>query len=62
MVGRRRGIDLSHPYETSNVTLVRLCDFDAGEVRDGISASSLADARNTVDNLAGKMTAEEADC
>jgi PPM family protein phosphatase len=56
------GVDLSHPYETSNVTLDRLCDFDAGEVRDGISASSLVDARDKVDNLAGKMTAAEADC
>jgi protein phosphatase len=56
------GIDLSHPYETSNVTLDRLCDFDAGEVHDGISASSLADARDKVDNLAGKMTPAEADC
>ena len=56
------GLDLSHAYESSNVTLDRLCDFDAGQVRDGISASSLADARQTVDNLAGKMTAAEADC
>jgi serine/threonine protein phosphatase PrpC len=56
------GIDLSHTYESSNVTLDRLCDFDAGEVRDGISASSLDDARDTVDNLASKMTPAEADC
>jgi len=56
------GIELSHPYETTNVTLDRLCEFDAGEVRDGISASSLADARETVDNLAAKMTAAGAGC
>jgi serine/threonine protein phosphatase PrpC len=56
------GLDLSHPYETSNVTLDRLCKFDAGEVRDGISASSLEDARKTVDNLAAKMTADGAGC
>jgi len=56
------GITLSRTYETTNVTLDRLCDFQAGEVRDGISATSLADAHETVDNLAGKMTDEEADC
>ncbi len=56
------GLDLSHPYESSNVTLDRLCEFDAGEVRDGISASSLEDARKTVDNLAGKMTDAGAGC
>jgi protein phosphatase len=56
------GVDLSHPYESSNVTLDRLCKFDADEVRDGMSATSLADARKTVDDLAGQMTAAEADC
>ena len=56
------GIDLSHPYESTNVTLDRLCEFDAGEVRDGISATSLADARKTVDNLAEKMTDAGAGC
>jgi serine/threonine protein phosphatase PrpC len=56
------GIDLSHPFESSNVTLDRLCKFDAGEVRDGISASSLTDARKTVDDLAKQMTAAEANC
>jgi protein phosphatase len=56
------GVELSRAYESTNVTLDRLCDFDAGEVRDGIGASSLADARDKVDNLAGKMTEPEADC
>ena len=56
------GVDLSHPYESSNVTLDRLCEFDADEVREGISAESLDDARKTVDDLAGQMTASEADC
>ena len=56
------GINLSHPFESTNVTLDRLCKFDAGEVRDGISASSLADARKTVDDLAKQMTPAEANC
>ena len=56
------GIDLSHPFESTNVTLDRLCKFDADEVRDGISATSLADARKTVDDLAKQMTTAEANC
>jgi serine/threonine protein phosphatase PrpC len=56
------GFELSHPYESSNVTLDRLCDFDANRVRDGIDASNLADARDKVDNLATLMTADKADC
>jgi protein phosphatase len=54
------GIDLSAPYETTNVELDRLSDFEADNVREGIDASSLADARNTVERLAGKMRPEEA--
>ncbi len=57
------GIDLSHPYQSSNVTLDRLCDFDADKVREGIDVDSLDDAHDTVSNLAGQMTADpEADC
>jgi len=56
------GLDLSHPYETSNVTLDRLCDFESQEVREGIDATSLADAHKTVDNLAAKMTDAGTDC
>jgi PPM family protein phosphatase len=54
------GFELSHPYESSNVTLDRLSDFQADQVRDGIDASSLADARKTVDGLAQKMKPESA--
>jgi serine/threonine protein phosphatase PrpC len=46
------GVDLSHPYETSNVSLDLLSDYQAGQVRDGIDADSLEDARQTVQNLA----------
>ena len=48
------GIDLSHPYETSNVELSQLSDYDAELVREGITANNLANARETVDNLATK--------
>lgn len=50
------GIDLSKPYETTNVDLDRLSDFEAQNVREGIDASSLADARETVASLAAKMS------
>ncbi|HET6939582.1 MAG TPA: serine/threonine-protein phosphatase, partial [Nocardioides sp.] len=54
------GLDLSKPYETSNVTLDRLSDFDAESVREGLDATSLADARHKVENLAEKMSPEGA--
>ncbi len=50
------GIDLAQPYETSNVTLDRLSDFEAQNVREGIDAASLADARDTVESLAQNMS------
>jgi serine/threonine protein phosphatase PrpC len=52
------GFDLSHPFESTNVTLDRLSDFQADQVREGIDASSLADARKKVENLAGEMAPE----
>ncbi|GAB3244542.1 PP2C family protein-serine/threonine phosphatase [Nocardioides dilutus] len=50
------GLELSEPYERSNVDLTRLSDFDARQVRDGIDAGSLDDARSTVESLAARMT------
>jgi protein phosphatase len=49
------GIDLSSPYESSNVDLDKLSDFDAAKVREGIEAGSLDDARTTVENLAQRQ-------
>jgi protein phosphatase len=49
------GVSLSTPYETTNVELDRLSDFDAGKVREGIDAGDLDDARNTVENLAARQ-------
>jgi PPM family protein phosphatase len=46
------GISLSHAYEVSDVALDRLSDIDAEQVREGIEADSLDDARATVDNYA----------
>jgi PPM family protein phosphatase len=49
------GVDLSSPYESSDVDLNRLSDFDAAKVREGIEAGSLGDARRTVENLAQRQ-------
>ena len=52
------GVSLSSPYETTDVRLDRLSDFDASKVREGIEAGSLDAARRAVDNLATKQTAD----
>jgi protein phosphatase len=52
------GISISTPYETTDVEMARLSDFDAGKVREGIDAGSLDDARRAVDNLASKQSSD----
>ena len=46
------GLDLSHPYETTNVKVADLDEFTARSVEDGIGAGSLDDAERTVQRLA----------
>jgi protein phosphatase len=46
------GVTLHRPYEESSVALANLSEYDARQVRKGIEADSLADARRTVENLA----------
>ncbi|TIC83009.1 serine/threonine-protein phosphatase [Nocardioides sp. GY 10127] len=53
------GVTLSQPYESTNVEVDRLSDFNADRVRSGLSADDLADARTIVENLAGTMTPAE---
>jgi PPM family protein phosphatase len=55
------GVSLSQPYETTNVTLARLSDYDASTVREGIDADSLGDAQDAVRRLAANQTIEDAD-
>ncbi len=54
------GIDLSHPYETSNVSLDRLTDYNVSTIRDGIDADSLGDARTVVRRLAENQSVDDA--
>jgi serine/threonine protein phosphatase PrpC len=53
------GIDLSHPYETTNVDLDRLTDYNVATIRDGIDADSLADARTVVRRLAENQSLDD---
>jgi PPM family protein phosphatase len=47
------GVNLSELYETSEITLASLPDYRAAQVRDGISADDLADARRILENIGG---------
>ncbi len=49
------GIELASPYETTNVEVDRLPDFDADKVREGIDAGDLDDAHETVQSLAERQ-------
>lgn len=49
------GIDISHPYEVTDVDVANLSEIDAEQVTDGIEASDLDDARATVDNYAARQ-------
>lgn len=52
------GLSLSHPYEVTDVDLDRLSDIDAEQVRQGIEADDIEDARLTVDNYAARQEVE----
>ena len=45
------GVTLSERYETSEITLASLPDYRAAQVRDGISADDLADARGILSRI-----------
>ena len=49
------GVDISHPYEVTDVALARLSEIDAEQVTEGIEATDLEDARLTVDNYAARQ-------
>ena len=48
------GVELSQPYETSDIALTDLSDYDQNQVRDGLGLGDLDAARRTVDNLAAE--------
>ncbi len=45
------GVALSTPYETTDLEVDSLSEYDRGQVEEGIGAGDLASARRTVDNL-----------
>ena len=48
------GLELSQPYETSDIELAELSDYDQTQVRDGLGLGDLESARRTVGNLAAE--------
>ena len=50
------GIDLSHPYETTNIRVAQLDPFTARSVESGTGGGSLAEAERTVRHLAANQT------
>ncbi|UUZ61071.1 hypothetical protein [Nocardioides sp. B-3] len=46
------GIEISHPYERSDVEIDNLSEYDALNVTRGIEVSDLDEARATVENYA----------
>ena len=55
------GLTLQRPYEQSSIELDTLSDYDARQVREGIEANSLDDARRTVENLAANTDSAAGD-
>jgi serine/threonine protein phosphatase PrpC len=49
------GVDISHPYEVTDVDVANLSEIDAEQVAEGIEARDLDDARATVDNYAARQ-------
>ncbi len=52
------GVDLGTPYEQSDLAVATLSDYVRGTVERGIEASSLDDARQTIENLAAEQGGE----
>ena len=46
------GVDLSSPYEVSDLEMTELSEYDRGQVEEGIGSGDLGSARTTVENLA----------
>ena len=53
------GIDLSSPYEVTDLEMAELSEYDRGQVEDGLGAGDLDSARSVVDNLVAEPTADE---
>jgi hypothetical protein len=54
------GVALSTPYETTDLEVDSLSEYDRGQVEEGIDAGDLASARRTVDNLVAEDAAGSA--
>ncbi len=45
------GLDLSSPYEVTDIEMDTLSEYDRGQVEEGIGSGDLDTARSTIDNL-----------
>ena len=45
------GVDLSSPYEVTDLEMSDLSEYDRGQVEEGIGSGDLSSARSTVENL-----------
>ncbi len=45
------GVDMSSPYEVTDLEMSELSEYDRGQVEEGISSGDLSAARTTVENL-----------
>ena len=50
------GIDLSSPYEVTDIEMSSLSEYDRDQVAEGIGSGNLGTARKTVDNLVAEPT------
>jgi protein phosphatase len=50
------GYQLSHPYQSTNLTVSQLSDLDAASVTDGLDPGTLDDAKKSVANLYDRQT------
>ena len=48
-------VEVSHPFEETDVPVDNLSEIDAEQIREGIEASDIDDARLTVDNYAARQ-------
>jgi protein phosphatase len=54
------GIDLSSPYEVTDLEMTELSEYDRGQVEEGIGSGDLSAARRTVENLVAEPGDEAA--
>jgi PPM family protein phosphatase len=55
------GLEMSTPYEVTDLEIVQLSEYDRGQVEEGIGTTGLDSARRAVDNLVPQSGGEGTD-